>query len=54
MGAVVFRLEIQGMNPVSSEMLEFAEHLADVLSEDDARIMKEKSDASGSVCEILK
>ena len=36
------------------ELLDFAEHLADLLAEDCAQRMKEKADAGGSVCEVLE
>ena len=54
MGEAAFRLEIQGLAPVSPELLEFAEHLAELLAEDYSRRLKESSDASGSVCTVLE
>ena len=54
MGEAAFRLEIQGLAPVSPELLEFAEHLAELLAEDYSRRMKESSDASSSVCAVLE
>ena len=54
MGAVVFKLQIQGLELVSPELLDFAEHLADLLAEDCAQRMKEKADAGSSVCEVLE
>ena len=54
MGEAAFRLEIQGLAPVSPELLEFAEHVSDLLAEDYSRRMKVSSDASSSVCAVLK
>jgi hypothetical protein len=54
MGAVVFKLQIQGLESVSLELLDFAEHLADLLAKDYAQRMKEKADARSSVCEVLE
>jgi hypothetical protein len=54
MGAVVFRLQIQGLDSVSPEMLDFAGHLADLLAEDYARRMKETADEGSSVRTVLE
>jgi len=39
---------------ISQEMLEFADHLAELLAEEFVRAMKEDSDASGGVCKVLE
>jgi len=40
--------------PLSPEMMEFVDHLAELLAEEFAVAWKEGSDASSGVCEVLE
>jgi hypothetical protein len=54
MGAVARLQEGEGASRLSDEMLEFIDHLAELLAEEYAAALKEERDASSSVCAVLE
>jgi len=46
--------EGEGAGLLSEEMLQFIDHLADLLAEEYAAVLKEERDASSSVCAVLE
>ena len=54
MGAAAKLREGEGASPISEEMLQFIDHLAELLAEEYAAALKEERDASSSVCAVLE
>ena len=54
MGAAAKLREGEGAGPISEEMLQFIDHLAELLAEEYAAALKEERDAGSSVCAVLE
>jgi hypothetical protein len=54
MGAAARVREGEGASLISDEMLQFIDHLAELLAEEYAAALKEERDAGSSVCAILE
>ena len=53
MGAAV-KLTTEKGGPLSDEMMQFVDHLAELLAEEFAAALKEERDASSRVCQVLE
>jgi hypothetical protein len=54
MGAAARLREGEGATLISDEMLQFIDHLAELLAEEYAAALKEERDAGSSVCTVLE
>jgi hypothetical protein len=54
MGAAAKLREGEGASLISDEMLQFIDHLAELLAEEYAAALKEERDAGSSVCAVLE